>query len=154
MLCISLVLTAPLFGLRSPDPDPDPRIAAAIETLGGIAACSQMGGGSDRSGADAQPDCLPFQVPFNCVEESTHFIGPGERKKSQAWNFRFFLDYCSEVACTVLPINLCPAIKNYKSPSKSISIVSSRRRRCGGWESSTPAPVRRRTHLSSLISSN
>lgn len=122
------------------------RTAAAKVTIETVSVASQRA--ARRRATDGQSDCLPFQVPFNCVcgvKKKVHILLGRERKKKiQALNantcgveLSFFLQ--PQVACGVLlPINLCPAIKNYKS--KSISIVSR-----GGWESS--APVWTQTHL-------
>lgn len=140
VFCTSLTIDSPR-DQRSSYPDPDARTAAAaaaIETVGGSAACSQLWG--------APWDCLPFQAPFNCVEKRVHsLLGSAEEgeRKLQAWNFRFFFNCCSQVASY-------KSLSSYKKlqEQERISIVSS-----GGWESSTPAsapasaPVRP-THLS------
>lgn len=104
---------------------------------------------AQRQATDGQSDCLPFQVPFNCVwgKKSTHFIGPGEKEENSSAQ-------CEHLRRGTFVFSLASSglwrIASYKSlssnkklqerKSKSISIVSR-----GGWESS--ASVWTETHL-------
>lgn len=75
--------------------------AAAAVTIETVSVASQRAAGpGDGPQTEGQSDCLPFQVPFNCVwgkKKYTFYWAGREKRKFErsmrtlaAWNFRFF----------------------------------------------------------------